>query len=212
MKKSMDTAKAVPTKQFFVSMLTRDIKLEDAILDLIDNCLDGALRLADGDDVDYEKHRIAIQLSSSKFSIEDDCGGIPRDVAINYAFKMGRDPDDERAEGHQHQRQNGRLATAVTVIIGAKKQPAERAQEKTDAVGGEGEQQLRCRIAGRKKHLADDGGKKAENQKIVKFQRIADSAGGNQARRARLLRLSGSSWIFTHSDSNPSESGVWRAS
>lgn len=96
MKQSTDTAKAVPTKQFFVSMLTRDIKLEDAILDLIDNCLDGALRLADGDDVDYKKHRIAIQLSSSKFSIEDDCGGIPRDVAINYAFKMGREPDDNR--------------------------------------------------------------------------------------------------------------------
>ncbi len=96
MKKSTDTAKAIPTKQFFVSMLTRDIKLEDAILDLIDNCLDGALRLADGEDVDYKKHRISIQLSGSKFSIEDDCGGIPRDVAIDYAFKMGREPDDDR--------------------------------------------------------------------------------------------------------------------
>ena len=96
MKQSTDTAKAVPTKQFFVSMLTRDIKLEDAILDLIDNCLDGALRLADGGEVDYKKHHIAIQLSSTQFSIEDDCGGIPRDVAINYAFKMGRDPDDDR--------------------------------------------------------------------------------------------------------------------
>jgi hypothetical protein len=96
MKQSTDTAKAVPTKQFFVSMLTRDIKLEDAILDLIDNCLDGALRLAGGQDVDYKKHRISIHLLSSKFSIEDDCGGIPRNVAINYAFKMGREPDDNR--------------------------------------------------------------------------------------------------------------------
>jgi hypothetical protein len=33
---------AYPTKQFFVSMLTHDIiKLEDAILDLLDNCLAG---------------------------------------------------------------------------------------------------------------------------------------------------------------------------
>ena len=39
---SADTAAAIPTKQFFVSMLTRDISLADAILDLIDNCLDGA--------------------------------------------------------------------------------------------------------------------------------------------------------------------------
>ena len=44
---------AIPTKQFFVSMLTRDISLVDAILDLVDNCLDGALRIANGGDVDY---------------------------------------------------------------------------------------------------------------------------------------------------------------
>lgn len=96
MKLSKDTAKAVPTKQFFVSMLTRDISLDDAILDLIDNCLDGALRLADGNEVDYKKHRIEITLSKGQFFIKDDCGGIPRDVAINYAFKMGRDADDKR--------------------------------------------------------------------------------------------------------------------
>ncbi|KYF96093.1 hypothetical protein BE20_43205 [Sorangium cellulosum] len=96
MKPSRDTAKAVPTKQFFVSMLTRDISLDDAILDLIDNCLDGALRLADGEAVDYGKHFVKIKLSKEQFSIEDNCGGIPREVAINYAFKMGREPDDDR--------------------------------------------------------------------------------------------------------------------
>jgi hypothetical protein len=96
MKPSNDTAKAVPTKQFFVSMLTRDISLDDAILDLIDNCLDGALRLAEGEDVNYGKHFVKIKLSKHQFSIEDNCGGIPREVAINYAFKMGREPDDDR--------------------------------------------------------------------------------------------------------------------
>jgi Histidine kinase-, DNA gyrase B-, and HSP90-like ATPase len=96
MKPSQDTAKAVPTKQFFVSMLTRDISLDDAILDLIDNCLDGALRLSGGGEVNYEKHFVKIKLSREQFSIEDNCGGIPRDVAINYAFKMGREPDDHR--------------------------------------------------------------------------------------------------------------------
>jgi len=35
---------ASPTKDFFVSMLTRDISLDDAILDLLDNCVDGILR------------------------------------------------------------------------------------------------------------------------------------------------------------------------
>lgn len=46
MKQSNDRAQATPTKQFFVSMLTRDISLDDAILDLLDNCLDGAMRVA----------------------------------------------------------------------------------------------------------------------------------------------------------------------
>jgi len=91
-----DHALASPTKQFFVSMLTRDISLADAILDLVDNCLDGALRIADGDEVDYSKHFVKITLTDEFFSIEDNCGGIPREVAKNYAFKMGRDPDDDR--------------------------------------------------------------------------------------------------------------------
>ncbi|GAB8979638.1 hypothetical protein OkiPb01104_48070 [Escherichia coli] len=38
------TADFSPSKRFFVSMLTRDIDLNDAILDLLDNCVDGALR------------------------------------------------------------------------------------------------------------------------------------------------------------------------
>lgn len=95
-KPSNDRAAASPTKQFFVSMLTRDINLADAILDLVDNCLDGALRLADGHDVDYPKHFVKIVLATDHFSIEDNCGGIPREVAKNYAFKMGRETDDER--------------------------------------------------------------------------------------------------------------------
>ena len=37
-------ADAKPTKAFFVNMLVRDIELKDALLDLLDNCVDGALR------------------------------------------------------------------------------------------------------------------------------------------------------------------------
>lgn len=96
MKSSTDKAQASPTKQFFVSMLTRDISLDDAILDLVDNCLDGAMRLANGSNVNYAKHYVKIRLAKDQFSIEDNCGGIPREVAKNYAFKMGREPDDDR--------------------------------------------------------------------------------------------------------------------
>jgi hypothetical protein len=95
-KLTTDQAQASPTKRFFVSMLTRDINLADAILDLLDNCLDGALRLAGDGKVDYSQHFVRIKLSTDHFSIEDNCGGIPREVAKNYAFKMGREPDDDR--------------------------------------------------------------------------------------------------------------------
>lgn len=91
-----DQAQASPTKRFFVSMLTRDINLADAILDLLDNCLDGALRLANGGNVDYSQYFVKIELAADHFSIEDNCGGIPREIAKNYAFKMGREPDDDR--------------------------------------------------------------------------------------------------------------------
>src|ERR1700736_3839618 len=36
---------AMPTKDFFISMLVRDIDLVDAIADLFDNCVDGARRM-----------------------------------------------------------------------------------------------------------------------------------------------------------------------
>lgn len=91
-----DSAIALPTKRFFVSMLTRDIDLKDAILDLVDNCLDGALRSAGVNPVDYAKHSIEIEVGRARFRISDDCGGIPREIAKNYAFKMGRERADER--------------------------------------------------------------------------------------------------------------------
>ena len=96
MKQGKDKAQASPTKQFFVSMLTRDISLDDAILDLLDNCLDGAMRVADGDKVTYSRHFVKIKLAKDLFLIEDNCGGIPRDIAIKYAFKIGREFDDDR--------------------------------------------------------------------------------------------------------------------
>jgi len=95
--KRQEYAIAMPTKPFFVSMLTRDISLDDAILDLVDNCIDGALRSSiEEEEVDYSKFSVKITLTGDHFSIEDNCGGIPRKIAKEYAFKMGREPDDDR--------------------------------------------------------------------------------------------------------------------
>ena len=88
-------ARASPTKEFFVRMLTRDIELGDAILDLLDNCLDGILRTAEGrsdGERPYEGFRAVLKLSPDEFVIEDNCGGIPLETAKKYAFAMGRPP------------------------------------------------------------------------------------------------------------------------
>ncbi|WP_202949120.1 hypothetical protein [Halomonas sp. KM-1] len=66
-------ALANPTKSFFVKMLTRDITLEDCILDLIDNSVDGAWKsegsqpmgLADG--ADLSEYTIEIKANKSFF-------------------------------------------------------------------------------------------------------------------------------------------------
>ena len=93
---------ASPSKTFFVEMLTRDIDLTYAILDLLDNCIDGILRqLKDKEssesfdpDKPYKGYWAKITATSEAFSITDNCGGIPRDIAINKAFRLGRSIED----------------------------------------------------------------------------------------------------------------------
>jgi Histidine kinase-, DNA gyrase B-, and HSP90-like ATPase len=82
---------ASPTKQFFIYMLTVDIELVDAILDLADNCFDGARRLRG--DSGYDGLTIRVDVSKDHFKIADNCGGIPIEVARDYAFRFGRDPN-----------------------------------------------------------------------------------------------------------------------
>lgn len=97
-------AEAEPTKQFFMHMLTRDIELKDAILDLLDNCIDGAMRskekptLESGIPEEYTGFWAKIELTKDHFKISDNCGGIPLDTAVNYAFRMGRPDQDIDAD------------------------------------------------------------------------------------------------------------------
>ena len=84
---------AAPVKSFFVSMLTRDIDLDEAILDLLDNCVDGIRRTNPSEaDKPYEGFWAEITFDNQTFSIADNCGGIPWSLS-EYAFRMGRDPD-----------------------------------------------------------------------------------------------------------------------
>ena len=105
---------AEPTKEFFIEMLVRDIALTRAIIDLVDNSVDGARRKRpDIDVVDNsvdgarKKRRggkygglwIDITADDKKFEIKDNCGGIPLKTARYYAFRFGR-PDGMEATPH----------------------------------------------------------------------------------------------------------------
>lgn len=95
---SPGTADASPTKDFFVDMLTRDISIEDCILDLVDNCLDGARRKSragpetSGEDSGprYRGSYAKLTISRDRFEIRDNCGGISIDKAKDYAFHFGK--------------------------------------------------------------------------------------------------------------------------
>lgn len=81
---------AFPVKSFFVTMMTRDIKLEDAILDLLDNCVDGVLRSKKTRGKQpYKGFYAEIDFNKDTFTISDNCGGIPWKLK-DYAFRMGR--------------------------------------------------------------------------------------------------------------------------
>lgn len=90
-----DVASAEPDKRLFIEMLTRDIELIPAILDLWDNSIDGAMRRLNGrksapGTSPLEGNKITIAIDGSQFAITDNCGGIPLEVAKNYAFRFGR--------------------------------------------------------------------------------------------------------------------------
>jgi hypothetical protein len=85
-------------------MLTRDIHLQDTLLDLLDNCIDGAVRTnpdPDNQDQPYEGFGAQLSFSSTEFSLSDNCGGIPIGTARNRAFRLGRPPaaEDDAVDG-----------------------------------------------------------------------------------------------------------------
>lgn len=82
------------TKDFFVTMITRDISLRDCIFDLLDNAIDGARRQQTaGDPQPLQGYEVDVKFDSNVFQISDNCGGIRLSDAIDYAFHFGRRPN-----------------------------------------------------------------------------------------------------------------------
>ena len=96
-KKDPSVIDASPSKALFIDMLTKDIPLIRAILDLVDNSVDGARRLRP--DENYKGLRIDLDVSKSRFKISDNCGGMLILTAREYAFRFGRSDDAPETPG-----------------------------------------------------------------------------------------------------------------
>lgn len=109
-----ESANAFPTKRFFLDMLPRDISLEDALLDLIDNPIDSLTRTQEIDFIENPfvlldakpsedaqsnntRPKIKLELQEDEVSIVDDCGGIDFESAKNDVFRLGRVIPDDKA-------------------------------------------------------------------------------------------------------------------
>jgi len=83
-----NTIDAAPTKELLIQSLVKDIPLTRAIIDLVDNSVDGARALRGKKS--YSGLFVHLRITKDGFEIEDNCGGIPVEVAREYAFRFGR--------------------------------------------------------------------------------------------------------------------------
>ena len=101
-------ADASPEKRLFISLLTRDIPLVAAFLDLIDNSINAALEpfarrleTADGyveifKDIDFKPNtNIKLTISTGEIEIVDTAPGISAESARLHVFKFGRSQNEE---------------------------------------------------------------------------------------------------------------------
>lgn len=104
------TADASPEKRLFISLLTRDISMVAAFLDLVDNSVNAAVApmsdkletasdyqaLMVNEDVQPNVD-IRLELSKDKIQVNDSAPGISASTAKDYVFKFGR------ASGEPHE-------------------------------------------------------------------------------------------------------------
>jgi Histidine kinase-, DNA gyrase B-, and HSP90-like ATPase len=94
-------ADARPTRRFFIEMLTSDITLDEAVLDLLDNSVDALIRTG-ASPVDHmllfsqpakdskRLPQINVEISENRVRISDNCGGMTRAAAQRDVFRLGR--------------------------------------------------------------------------------------------------------------------------
>lgn len=99
-KRAQAAADAYPRKRFFLEMFTRDISLEDCLLDLIDNAIDSLMKVSKQNVIATLLDRnapsgkeplpeVAVVAKPTEVSVSDNCGGIPKEEALHDVFCFG---------------------------------------------------------------------------------------------------------------------------
>jgi hypothetical protein len=78
---------ASPTREYIINSITKEIKIEAAIFDLIDNSINAAEIAANPKKL--EEYYVSLKINKLEFEISDNCGGIPKDKALGDAFRIG---------------------------------------------------------------------------------------------------------------------------
>lgn len=85
-----------PTNKFFMEMIARDFSIEDTIMNLSDDSIDGANRINPND---YLGLNIYLTVNKDYFEIKDNCSGFSIDAVKRYAFRFGRSEDALKVNG-----------------------------------------------------------------------------------------------------------------
>lgn len=81
---SPELINAEPTKELFIDTLVKDVSITEAVLDLVDNAIDGYQCQEYTD-----RKEIKVNMRKQSFEIWDNCGGISADFARDVVFRFG---------------------------------------------------------------------------------------------------------------------------
>lgn len=100
---------ADPSKDFFIDMITRDIGVDECILDLVDNAVGQAVEksgadvmgslLTQGQATDLGEYFVHLDMSPDRFVISDNCGGISSEQARGEVFLFGNPLERSKGAG-----------------------------------------------------------------------------------------------------------------
>jgi hypothetical protein len=109
-----DKVNAAPTREFIITTMTKDIRIQAAIFDLIDNSINAAEAVANPRRL--QGYFASIKINSSEFEISDNCGGLTRFKVWGEAFRIGSSLEYKGGHGVGLKRAFLKFGKDITII------------------------------------------------------------------------------------------------